>query len=240
MLPILRSPTDAMLHNLTSPDDKHVDAPQEEDVEQYEQRRRCRHSDEPPPEPAHHDDGQEHHACAPRNQTTSKFAHNQTRGGGGAKGSKRARTCDGEHGEEGEGREEAGHHGHGELREEREAAGGQPRPQHLPWRPPQPVEPRRRRQPAHRRRLLVLRIRSTIKAAAAPHPARRSSRGGTARIAGLARGASISPDSSTGSEGEPGNRRRCGANLSGVLAWAFRRTCSSGQSRMVLCVCGNS
>lgn len=89
MLPILRSPTDAMLHNLTSPDDKHVDAPQEEDVEQYEQRRRCRHSDEPPPEPAHHDDGQEHHACAPRNQTTSKFAHNQTRGGGGAKGSKR-------------------------------------------------------------------------------------------------------------------------------------------------------
>ncbi|BAS83503.1 Os03g0275450, partial [Oryza sativa Japonica Group] len=171
-----------MLHNLTSPDDKHVDAPQEEDVEQYEQRRRCRHSDEPPPEPAHHDDGQEH------------------------------QTCDGEHGEEGEGREEAGHHGHGELREEREAAGGQPRPQHLPWRPPQPVEPRRRRQPAHRRRLLVLRIRSTIKAAAAPHPARRSSRGGTARIAGLARGASISPDSSTGSEGEPGNRRRCGAN----------------------------
>ena len=55
-----------MLHELTSPDDEDVDAPQEKDVEEHEERRGRRHPDEPPPQPAQHDSREEHQAYAAR------------------------------------------------------------------------------------------------------------------------------------------------------------------------------
>jgi t-SNARE complex subunit (syntaxin) len=45
----MQSQTDAMRRDFTSPYDEYVDTPQEEDVEEHEQRRRRPHSDEPPP-----------------------------------------------------------------------------------------------------------------------------------------------------------------------------------------------
>jgi hypothetical protein len=107
-----------MRRDFTSPDDEYVDTPQEQDIEQHEQRRRRSHADEPPPEPTHHNSRQEYQTCAARNRSEVKIALKETQG----KQSKHALTCDGEHGEEGDGWEEAGYYGHGELREEHQAA----------------------------------------------------------------------------------------------------------------------
>jgi hypothetical protein len=75
-----------MLHELTSPDDEDVDAPQEEDVEEHEEQRRRRHPDEPPPQPAQHDSREEHQAYAARDQSSiRKTALKKNRGAAGRK-----------------------------------------------------------------------------------------------------------------------------------------------------------